>query len=223
MVMSEGDRTQLPTTFERLLDLPEGLLGARQVSSANRSMTSLEAELVRQVNQVVRSQLDWPEYTSLIRYGMVNHLIEMRTPGRGEKKAILPPWASAQAAAEGGRAAEQIAGMGVTVLGELADMAKELHAGADLAPAATVEAVPIDAAVQAALGIALRAARDARRLRGKRRKPRPTEVRPRTPTVDELPTGALASALAARWRASARKQATQLGHRLSSRGAGARR
>jgi hypothetical protein len=163
--------------------------------------------------------LDWPEYTSLIRYGMVNHLIETRSPAAGERKASLPDWASAQAIEEGRQAAERIAASGVRVIGDLADMGKELNRsdGGD-APATPAEDVPIDAAVEAVLGVATRAARESRATKGKRRKPKAAAApKPRTPTVDELGTRALAAALAARGRASARRRVSMFAKRVKKR------
>ena len=61
VVIPDGDRTAIFSAFEALLDLPTGLLAARQISIANRSMTAQEAEFVRRLNKEVADSLTWDD------------------------------------------------------------------------------------------------------------------------------------------------------------------
>ncbi|GMA36360.1 hypothetical protein [Demequina litorisediminis] len=98
LVIDEKDRLLLPTTFEQLLDLPAGSLASQKPRQSNRSLTAVEAELLRQVIATVRPHVSWDEFSRMIRGGTTLRLLQSRTPAPGEAKTVLPPWALDQAA-----------------------------------------------------------------------------------------------------------------------------
>lgn len=151
VVIREGDRALLPTTFERLLDLPEGRLARESVPRSNRGLTVVEAEALRQVNVALRGKLDWQEYDLLVRNGAIRRMVENRTPKPDEPKPDLPEWIQEQVAREGRRVADSITASGVRVVGDLADLSAPAPTtspslGSELAT------VPLDAMVEAVVG-----------------------------------------------------------------------
>ncbi|MFL6100001.1 MAG: hypothetical protein ACJ71T_08625 [Actinomycetales bacterium] len=151
VVLREGDRALLPTTFERLLDLPEGRLAGQSVPRSNRGLTVLEAEALRQVNVALRGKLDWQEYDVLVRNGAIRRMVENRTPKPDEPKPEVPEWIREQVAREGRRVADSIRASGVRVVGDLADLsAVPATSGASLG--SDQATVPLDAMVEAIVG-----------------------------------------------------------------------
>lgn len=218
VVMKNGDRAQLPTTFEQLLDLPAGTLASRDVKTANRSMTDLEAEFVRRVNVAVRGKLEWPEYTSLIRYGMVHHLVETRSPAPGEEKPVLPDWALAETAEANSSSAKTISDLGVHIVGDLADLTPEVgSAGGTAELGGSIDGVPMDAAVEAVVGIATKAARESRAIRARAGKQRAAPPPPAVTDVDKLGGRALTGLLVKRVRISIRRRISTRVARLRGR------
>ena len=63
VVIDEEDRALLPSTFEQLLDLPDGMLSTRQPRSSNRGLTAPEAEFLREVIALNRNRLLGPVRT----------------------------------------------------------------------------------------------------------------------------------------------------------------
>jgi hypothetical protein len=130
VVIRDGERALLPTTFERLLDLPAGLLTERPVPRSNRGLTAAEAEAVRQVNAHLRGKLEWAEYDLMVRNGAIRRLVEHRQPGPDEPRPQLPAWVLDQVTVEGQRVADQITASGVNVIGDLADLSDPVRAAA---------------------------------------------------------------------------------------------
>jgi hypothetical protein len=202
VIVDENDRAWLQSVFEQLLGLPTGMLAGRTPAMNNRGMTAGEAELVRRVNLAVES-VDQRHHEALIRYGMIRRLVESRRPTADDTTLTLPAWASTIAADEGRRVVREIVESGVGVLGNL----DNLVAGADhltrpgSAPPNS-DTVPMQAAVEAVVGVAGRAATGSWRLEAARPVDRtrrgPTR---RKPTVDQLRTRELAAIVVSRaWR-----------------------
>jgi hypothetical protein len=153
VVLPDGDRSLLPTTFERLLGLPEGRLAGQSVPRSNRGLTAVEAEVVRRVNGRLRGKLEWSEYNSVLRNGAIRRMVEVRSPEPDEARPELPAWVLDQVAEEGRRVADQISAAGVQVVGDLAELSATPPSPAGPAkPAPDLTMVPIDAVVEALVG-----------------------------------------------------------------------
>lgn len=230
VVLDEADRTLLPATFERLLDLPDGALVGQPVPYSNRSLTSLEVTLIHRIIEGLDSKLSWQEYSRTMRNGVIKRLVQMREPGDDEGKARLPGWAIEQSATEAERGIAWLEASGVHLAGSLDSLRGPSYAveGED----APVEQVPIELAAEAALGAIAVAARGTWTLdappRGRRArlasKPRTrrdagTErggrnrsagVAETSTPVDAVPTRELAVILGRRVRAALRRRAARL-------------
>src|SRR5699024_5194431 len=88
IVSQKKDRSFLTHAFEDLLGLPFDLLSSSKPDSAriNRSMSAVEAEVIRSVNEAVfkPNSGSWPVYSNVIQQGAVRTILESRRPGRGE-------------------------------------------------------------------------------------------------------------------------------------------
>lgn len=149
VVIPEGDRRAIFTAFEGLLGLPAGLLGNREIPIQNRSMTAQEAEFVRLLNKEVARELSWDEYTDTVRRGLVLNMVEQRRPAPDEARIQTPDWAADRAAEHGRRFADGVAGLGVHVIGDPAELARRPRSGAKKKP----RSLPMDAAVAGAAGL----------------------------------------------------------------------
>jgi hypothetical protein len=147
-----SDRGFLLRTFRELLDLPESVPDDRAADS-NRSMTAAEAELLRSLNEV-SADWDWPTYQRTIRTGAAAGMVEGRWPDPHEAPIVTPPEVLARVAAHGRQVADDLAGLGVVLHGDLAVLGQEVppsRPGADEGAGAPVD-VPISAAVASVLG-----------------------------------------------------------------------
>jgi hypothetical protein len=151
VVVDDGDRMMLLRTFESMLGLPRGFLIPGQ-NAANRSLTLAEAEVVRLLNAEF-DRREWPSrnYARFVRYGAVQQL-KTRQPRPGEPRIATPVWALKRATEIGAEMAENIAALGVRVIGDLSSLGDLPEADAEPAP----PMLPAEAAVQAVVG-ALRA------------------------------------------------------------------
>jgi len=158
IVVDESDRLMLLRVFESMLGLPGGFL-VPEDRAANRSLTTAEAELVRLLNEEF-SRRDWPDrsYARFMRYGAVEHMKTARRPSPGEPRISTPSWALDRAAAISAEMARNIEALGVHVVGDLSALGRRpaeagpvAGAGPD-AEAGPDPLVPVEAAVQAALG-----------------------------------------------------------------------
>jgi hypothetical protein len=152
VVLSDGDRDLLPTTFEHLLGLPVGRLSSHPVPRSNRGLTAVEAEVVRRVNKGLYGKLTWREYSSVLRNGAIRRMVEVRSPPPDEARPVLPAWVLDQVAAEGRRVAGQIISAGVHIVGDLADLGATPTTSADATRAPDLTMVPIDTVVEALVG-----------------------------------------------------------------------
>lgn len=232
VVLAEGDRRLLPTTFERLLDLPEGLLADQHVPQSNRGLTAVETALIRRVNAGLESRVSWDDYSRTMRGGVIRRLQEVWQPRPDDAKDRLPDWAVEQAEAEAERAIARVRTTGVRIIGDPASMlAAPPQEGAEV-PAPTE--VPIDLAAEAVIGaIAVatrgrwsfdleprRRPRKSQPNRPRRKKPtKATQARPgagkqtagsRPRRVDQIPTRELAGLLAGRVTGAGRRWAKRL-------------
>ncbi|HUA28977.1 MAG TPA: hypothetical protein VMC03_08820 [Streptosporangiaceae bacterium] len=121
IVVDESDRLMLLRTFTAMLGLPNGVLVPDQ-GVANRSLTLAEAEVVRRLNEEFRRS-EWPgsSYSRFMRYGAVEKL-KSRQPGPDETPITTPVWALKRAAGIGAEVAQNIASLGVRVVGDLATL-----------------------------------------------------------------------------------------------------
>lgn len=133
VVVDESDRTRLARVFERVLDLPEGLLRTDQ-ESTNRSLTAAETELIRAIN-IEFHERGWSAelYGKLVRTGVVRQL-QQRLPAPDEPRIATPSWAVRQANDIAAAAAERIAKSGVHVLGNLDALSAVAAPDADETP-----------------------------------------------------------------------------------------
>jgi hypothetical protein len=168
VVLHEGDRAMLPNTFEQLLGLPEGRLAGHNAPRSNRGLTTIEAEVVRQVNVLLRGKLEWREYDALVRNGAIRRMVENRSPKPDERKPELPGWISDEVAVEGQRVAEAISAAGVRVIGDLGDLIAPVPTTPSDSPEADETVIPVDAMVEAVVGAVASAAYGSWTLEGER-------------------------------------------------------
>jgi hypothetical protein len=170
LVLDEGDRELVPRTFEELLALPSGTLSSVPPINSNRSMTGVEAELVRRLNVELKKQrrdLTWDLYRSVVRIGAIGQIIEHRRPPAEEPKLQPPAWVVEQARAEAERAVRAVTSGGVNIVGNLANLQpRPPAAGAALE---SLTQVPSDLAVDALVGAAVLASRRPRQPSGPKR------------------------------------------------------
>jgi hypothetical protein len=158
--LDDTDHGLLLRAFDDLLGLPAGTLTDTPAERRNRSMTPAEAELFRRVNVVLRStDVSWPEYAHLIRYGAILRSVQRYTPPAGGPRLATPSWALDRAAELGARYAAAITELrpdGLQVVGDLDRLAEPVKPDPDGldAPPATV---PMEVAVEALLGAVSRA------------------------------------------------------------------
>lgn len=147
VVVDDDDRMMLLRTFESMLGLPRGFL-VPGANAANRSLTLAEAEVVRLLNEEFKRR-KWPSrhYARFVRYGAIQQM-KTRQPGPGEPRIATPVWALKRATEIGAEMAENIAALGVPVIGDLSSLGDLPETDAEPAP----PMLPADAAVQAIVG-----------------------------------------------------------------------
>lgn len=217
VVLDEGDRLLLPSTFEQLLGLPAGSLVDQESGTVNRGLSALELSFIRRVNALLQDQLSWAEYTRMMRGGVLPRVLASRDPGPDEGRVPLPQWAVDQAAVEAERNIAGLQASGVRIAGDLPALRRAPVQPAEGAP---ITDVPLDLAADAVLGAitagvlkirSLEATRPARRRTAASR-PTTSEPARRTrraarsaapvsPSIDDVGTRELAAALARRIRA----------------------
>lgn len=140
---------QLFDGFEDLLGLPRDLLQPKR-SAANRSFTLQEIELIRQLNERIKSR-NWPVAVQarFIRLGAVRQL-QGRKPRPDEQRVAMPAWANDRANEVAREMIANIEASGVHVVGDLQALVTDVSGDAD-APT-TVTSVDIDVAIRAVIG-----------------------------------------------------------------------
>jgi hypothetical protein len=138
-------------SVEQLLALTPGTLADRSVTgySANRGMTMPEAELFRALNERIDGHdVSWDDFERIMRDGAQRRVLEQEAT-EGERP-LLPLWAAQRAQELGKLYAEQIAGTGVQVIGELGQLAEPVPTRTS--DDDSVETVPLDLAAEALAG-----------------------------------------------------------------------
>lgn len=155
VIADKADPARVPTSLEQLLDLPTGILVAEtDGAGANRSLSPAEAEFFRRQNHAFRrSGVPFREYALDYRRRSVARLLATE-PDPSAGRIVLPQWAAEQAITHGQEIAEQIAGSGARIVGDLA----ALHAPVSSAVPGELpvpETIPIDSAVEAVVASVL--------------------------------------------------------------------
>ncbi|MBB4932260.1 hypothetical protein F4561_003080 [Lipingzhangella halophila] len=158
--VDDSDPRMLMRTFEGLLDLPEKFL-VPDDSTANRSLTHAEAELVRGFNQQFKAG-SWPTglYASHIRRGAVKRMKVAYKPTQHDRAIRTPEWALERAAKLGSEGAETITALGVHVIGDL-ELLSEYPSGRAGTPDPDVALAP-QAAAEAVMGVVAASAKEAK-------------------------------------------------------------
>ena len=118
VMLDEADRQQLPSAFERMLDLSDGTI--RPVSSRiNRGLTWGECEMLRGINEAF-SERGWPQDVRrrFIRRQILRDL-RARTPPPGPKSPPLPDWAASTIRELSEERIAWLAGSGADLIGDL--------------------------------------------------------------------------------------------------------
>ncbi|HEX2892524.1 MAG TPA: hypothetical protein VHO29_00795, partial [Marmoricola sp.] len=117
VVAEEGNREALPHAFERLLDLPTGLI-APPGGPANQSMGLAETEAVRRINRLaIHEQWTPVEYRQLVQLGVVRAL-KNRAGGSGPRIGGVPRWAFDRVAELADAQVDGIKASGAHVIGD---------------------------------------------------------------------------------------------------------
>ncbi|HVY11176.1 MAG TPA: hypothetical protein VHB18_13620 [Mycobacteriales bacterium] len=136
IVVDESDPDSLMRTFEKITELPDGLLEP-ETGWTNRSLTAAETELIRLLN-IEFHKRKWPSerYHHAVRRGVVRQ-IQLRPASRDEPRIATPAWAIERANEIAAAAAARIEATGAHILGDLGSLSK---VRAD--PDATIIAAP---------------------------------------------------------------------------------
>ncbi len=117
VVSDDSDRFLLSQVFERLLDLPAGLLAP--TGSANASLSANAAEVLRRVNGAFADR-GWSDrhYRALVRNGVVQGLQAAGRPGADESMPPLPDWVRPLVTARSQGRIDAIRSLGLQVVGD---------------------------------------------------------------------------------------------------------
>lgn len=182
VAIDESDRRLLPTTFEQLLGLPEGMLADQRAPQENRGLSAIEAALIQQIAVTLDSRMNWDEYSRTMRGGVIRRLQEVRRPGPDEAKPQLPTWAAEQALVEAERSIAGLHRTGVRIVGDPATL-RDVPAASDRDEQIT--AVPIELAAEAVVGAIAVATRNSWSLDAPKRQPkRAARKSPSRPDAD---------------------------------------
>ncbi|MGQ0623096.1 MAG: hypothetical protein ACT4PP_00330 [Sporichthyaceae bacterium] len=145
--------TFLTDVLADLLGVPREVLAAESSDgfSANRSMSYPEVEMIRALNEVVRSggRTDWAQYSMLVRTGATARMLAMRSPAKGEPSVVLPEWAAAIAEPRSRAHADAVEASGARIIGSVQSLYEPVSTVAELP---VITAVPIAAAAEALAG-----------------------------------------------------------------------
>lgn len=139
--------------FEHLLGLEPGVLDPARSERSNRSLSAVETEMVRRLNEsVAGSGVADAEVTRRIRRA-ANYMIERRRPMADEAKVAVPARYVEAIREISRRAVDDLPGLGVEIIGDLAELCPTTPVS-DPAPV-DLSSVPLDAAVLLLEGLAL--------------------------------------------------------------------
>ncbi|SKC36110.1 hypothetical protein [Krasilnikoviella flava] len=164
VVVDKSTPELLFDAFESMLGLEPGLLSTAKLDgkASNRGMSLEEAELLRLLNHKLRKQLAWLEYCKWLRDSASTSVLRYRRTGDHDTKLVLPTWAAQVAQERAATHVEQIVASGVRVVGDLEHLRAEVRSAED--PPMRSAVVPIDAAVEAILGVIRQGRREEDRL-----------------------------------------------------------
>jgi hypothetical protein len=154
LVVDQEKPEMLLRTFESMLALPDGLLVPEE-GLTNRSLTFGETELIRLLNKEFRRRR-WPEtiYPRFIKYGAIMQMRTGHEPLPDEHRITTATWALERAAEIGAEAGQNIAKLGVRIIGDIASLGVLPQPGTET-PAEVGSAgslVSADSACQAIVG-----------------------------------------------------------------------
>jgi hypothetical protein len=194
----DRDRELLPRAFESLLGLPAGSLPLQSAGRANRGLTANEAELMRRINLVARSE-KWSaeEYLTFGQRGVAAELRSSEPSPSDVKSPALPGWAAETVRELSDRTIETVLASGARVIGDPESLRSRL--AAQTAETPEISSVQIDTAVAAVLGAISGGRRRAREQRSSKRKRLATTAS--GPSVSDLSSKELAKVIAGRARA----------------------
>lgn len=153
VVVDKSDPHRVSTSFEALLDLPDGLLHQPSMSgmSVNRSLSVHEASLLLTVNRLLDPHnLDRADVDRLVFNGAANRMLDECPRPSPDDELILPPWAVGPAVARSLQYAETIAASGVRVVGDLDELGRQPATGRGRWKISTT--VPVEVAAEAVVG-----------------------------------------------------------------------
>lgn len=142
LVVEDVPPTASFQAFAELLGLPPNVLQADIGRAANRSMTALESEFLRQLNRSLGKSLGWADYEELVRGRIAAGVLQSRRPGPDEPRLHTPQWALDAASARGEQTVVALRDTGVRVVGDPAVLALRREAGPAL-PQQALAAVPM--------------------------------------------------------------------------------
>lgn len=152
VVPDENSPATALAVVEGLLGLAEGAL-APAPSGPDRALTLDEAELVNRLNVAVKAKKDVPRpfHRRLVTLGVVEGLVQGRTPGEDEKPVQLQKWALPYALEAGRRLRAAVRASGATVIGDLDVLERPVPVDPHYYRPATT--VPTDVAATALVGM----------------------------------------------------------------------
>ena len=180
VVSDDSDRLLVSHVFERLLDLPEGLLAP--AGSANASLSASACEVLRRVNQAF-AERGWSDrhYRALVRHGVVRGLQGVGPQSGDAPMPPLPEWVRPLVARRSQARIDAIRTLGLRVIGDPERLLPpDLGAGDFAGSAPTTVSVETAAAgvVGASRGVVARA-------------PRPQDADPRLIAIHHPCTGSV--------------------------------
>lgn len=110
-------------SFEAILQLPSGTLEVDKSLPSNRSLTAVEAELLRQFNQRAYRNVSSQDYEFFVKRRAVHSLVEGRVPAADEPRITTPAWAIHRARELSKSDVAEIGELGVHVFGDLEALA----------------------------------------------------------------------------------------------------
>ena len=145
---------QLLRDFEQLTGINSGTL---QPKRGNRSLTRPEAELIREIYQLLDDDIDEQQFHRLVRMGGFKGLVERRDAPAAEQRIVAPDWAIRRASEIHGPMLDRIVDLDVARFGDfdalrIPPAPADANAVVDLRDDDTSQ-IPVDAAAQLALGI----------------------------------------------------------------------
>lgn len=146
VIADEKNPNLLYENFADAAGLPHGLLEPSE-TGRNRSLTTNESELLRQINLKYPTDRSWHDYRAFIRAGAIKAITDSEFPADGEKP-LTPKWAIDRIAEISKQQVESIKAAKYKVLGDLDNLlVVKMSEGVNETPTM----VPIESAATALL------------------------------------------------------------------------